>query len=180
MNQIASMWGDAPRAEYEKLKDTLRVALYCRALRNLEWNATYATVIKDAPMPDILPENPERASDGIAVLRMMANGSASFQFLLQHIKTAELNEAMLLTEPLALENLKRQMLEGNDRAANDILKYATDLRRARGATAKGETPVSHTTNNVVMVSADESGVMRLESPSKPKAIEAQVMPLETP
>ena len=174
MNQIASMWGDAPRAEYEKLKDTLRVALYCRALRNLEWNATYATVIKDAPMPDILPENPERASDGIAVLRMMANGSASFQFLLQHIKTAELNEAMLLTEPLALENLKRQMLEGNDRAANDILKYATDLRRARG-TAKTETAVSHTTNNVVMVSSDEAGVMRIEPSPRQPVIEATVV-----
>jgi len=179
MDQIASMWDDAPRAEYDKLKPQLRVALYARALKGLEWSAAYQIIIKDAPMPDVFPENPDLFSDGIAVLRMMANGNAAFQYLLQYVKGAELHETMLLAEPLALENLKLQMREGSDRAAANILKYATDLRRSQGGKTKPDQAAVVTTNNVVMVSADKDGIMRIEPP-KPKMIQAEVLDTKKP
>lgn len=174
MDSIAAMWTENQKSDYARLSDQLRVALYCRALKGLEWAETYRRTITDAPMPDVLPENPMLLDDGVAVLKMMANGNTGFQSLLQHIKSAELNEAMLIAEPLALTDLRLQMSQGNERAAANILRYATDLRRARVGEAKAAEAVNHTTNNVVMVTTDETGVMRIEPPRQP-VIEATVV-----
>lgn len=174
MDSIALMWTENQRGDYQRLSDQLRVALYCRALKGLEWAETYRRTITDAPLPDVLPETPMLFDDGVAILKMMANGNTGFQSLLQHIKSAELNEAMLIAEPLALTDLRLQMSQGNERAAANILKFATDLRRARAGEAKAAEAVSHTTNNVVMVTTDEKGVMRLEPPRQP-VIDATVV-----
>lgn len=144
MNLIASNWSPDAKSSYEQLSPKLRVALYCRMIAKLEWNATYQQVLRETPDPDVLPENPTRIDEGIAILSAMVLGNAHFYDLSARLKSVAIDEKLSRYEPEMLDALWNSAKEGNHNAAASLLTYASarsrmDNRRAH--TKPAETPM---------------------------------------